>query len=301
MKKLVTTILCGMLTGLAAFSMPKNAGHVSAQTAYTYQSQSGVSASGSHTDSSYEDAINTMVANGTFDRSSLTDAQVAYINQKYGEDPEAFSELQKQSDYNSSPSLAAINTGSYSHDSQFDGYDVIDGIDISRWQGKIDWKKVKADGVKFAIIRVALRTTESGVLEADALYKENLQGAIDAGLDVGVYIYSQAISTAEAKAEADFTMNLLKGYDINLPIVMDFEYYTGNTGRLARAHLSVAQATTICNAFCKEVESKNYTAMVYANKSLLTNDVNSNAIAKNYQIWLAQYPGWDSATGSIHA
>jgi len=301
LKKLVTTILCGMLTGLAAFSMPKNAGHVSAQTAYTYQSQSGVSASGSHTDSSYEDAINTMVANGTFDRSSLTDAQVAYINQKYGEDPEAFSELQKQSDYNSSPSLAAINTGSYSHDSQFDGYDVIDGIDISRWQGKIDWKKVKADGVKFAIIRVALRTTESGVLEADALYKENLQGAIDAGLDVGVYIYSQAISTAEAKAEADFTMNLLKGYDINLPIVMDFEYYTGNTGRLARAHLSVAQATTICNAFCKEVESKNYTAMVYANKSLLTNDVNSNAIAKNYQIWLAQYPGWDSATGSIHA
>ena len=95
MKKLVTTILCGMLTGLAAFSMPKNAGHVSAQAAYTYQSQSGVSASGSHTDSSYEDAINTMVANGTFDRSSLTDAQVAYINQKYGEDPEAFSELQK--------------------------------------------------------------------------------------------------------------------------------------------------------------------------------------------------------------
>ena len=159
LKKLVTTILCGMLTGLAAFSMPKNAGHVSAQAAYTYQSQSGVSASGSHTDSSYEDAINTMVANGTFDRSSLTDAQVAYINQKYGEDPEAFSELQKQSDYNSSPSLAAINTGSYSHDSQFDGYDVIDGIDISRWQGKIDWKKVKADGVKFAIIRVALRTT----------------------------------------------------------------------------------------------------------------------------------------------
>ncbi len=294
MKKIFIKALCGFLAGFAVFSLPKAIDRVSAQTYYASTKNEAKSSDSS-------DDIEDLVAEGRFDSSSLTKEQVAYINKKYGEDPQAISELQKQSDYNNSPSLAAIDTSLYTHDAQFQGYDIINGIDISRWQGDIDWKKVKADGIDFAIIRVALRTTESGILEADALYKENLKGAIDAGLDVGVYVYSQAITTAEAKAEAKYTMDLIKGYNITLPVVMDFEYYTGNTGRLARANLSVTQATKICNAFCKEVESKNYTAMVYANKSLLTNDVNAGSIAKQYQIWLAQYPGWDSATNSIHA
>lgn len=72
------------------------------------------------------------------------------------------------------------------------------------------------------------------MLEADALYKENIEGALAAGLDVGVYVYSQAITTAEARAEANYTMKLIKGYNIKLPVVMDYEYYINHSGRLAR-------------------------------------------------------------------
>lgn len=117
------------------------------------------------------------------------------------------------------------------------------------------------------------------MLEADALYKENIEGALAAGLDVGVYVYSQAITTAEARAEANYTMKLIKGYNIKLPVVMDYEYYINHSGRLARANLSPAAATTICTAFCEEVEKNNYTAMVYANKSLLTDDVYADVLA----------------------
>lgn len=296
MKKLITTVLCSAVAGLTIFSAPKITGQAYAQSQYAYTTVSTQSSS-----ISYADEIDEMVETGTFDSSSLTKEQIALINKKYGEDPQAIQELQKKSDSIKNPSLASIDTSIYAHDAQFKGYDIINGIDISRWQGNIDWKKVKADGINFALIRVALRTTESGVLEADALYKENIEGALAAGLDVGVYVYSQAITTAEARAEANYTMKLIKGYNIKLPVVMDYEYYINHSGRLARANLSPAAATTICTAFCEEVEKNNYTAMVYANKSLLTDDVYADVLAKRFPIWLAQYPGWDSVTNSVHA
>lgn len=296
MKKIITTVLCSAVAGLMLFSLPKTADQAYAQTQHTCKTTSAQSSN-----NSYSDEIDEMVETGTFDSSALTKEQIALINKKYDEDPQAIQELQKKSDQIKNPSLTSVDTSLYAHDAQFKGYDIINGIDISRWQGDIDWKKVKADGINFALIRVALRTTESGVLEADALYKENIEGALAAGLDVGVYVYSQAITTAEARAEANYTMNLIKGYNIKLPVVMDYEYYINHSGRLARANLSPSAATTVCTAFCEEVEKNNYTAMVYANKSLLTDDVYADVLAKRFPIWLAQYPGWDSETNSIHA
>lgn len=244
--------------------------------------------------------IDELVANGEFDSESLTQEQIEYIYDLYNEDPMAIFELQKASDYNSGENISLYSTtygSGYTHSSKFSSYDVKNGIDVSQWQGEIDWDKVKASGIDFAIIRVAYRAYGSGVLYQDSYYKQNLQGALDAGLDVGIYIFSQATSCTEAAQEANYAISLAKGYNYTLPVVMDFEYAAGNSGRLADANLSITQATTICNYFCYTVEKYNKVGMLYANKSLLTNDVNASGISSNYPIWLANYTTATSYSG----
>lgn len=174
------------------------------------------------------------------------------------------------------------------HDPKFDGWTKRAGIDVSHHQGVIDWDKVAADGIKFAFIRVAGRGYgSSGTLFEDALYKTNLKEARKAGLDVGVYIYSQAITQKEARAEADYIIQRIKGYDINLPVVFDYEYYSG--GRLSNAKLTDKQRTDICRAFCEAVKFAGYEPMIYANKSMLKDDLDAASLEKDYQIWLAHY------------
>lgn len=174
------------------------------------------------------------------------------------------------------------------HNSKFDGWTVEKGIDVSHYQGTIDWDKVAADGIKFAFIRVAGRGYGSaGTLFEDALYKTNLKEARDAGLDVGVYIYSQAITQKEARAEADYIIQRIKGYDINLPVVFDYEYHAD--GRLYNANLTDKQRTDICRAFCEAVKLAGYEPMIYANKAMLQNDLDAESLAADYQIWLVHY------------
>ena len=174
------------------------------------------------------------------------------------------------------------------HDPKFDGWTRRDGIDVSHHQGVIDWDKVAADGIEFAFIRVAGRGYgTAGNLFEDALYKTNLKEARVAGLDVGVYIYSQAITQKEAKDEAAYILERIKGYDVNLPVVFDYEYYAG--GRLSNAKLTDKQRTDICRAFCEAVEFAGYEPMIYANKSMLKNDLDAASLAEDYQIWLAHY------------
>lgn len=181
----------------------------------------------------------------------------------------------------------------YTHAAKFDGYTVNDVIDVSKFQGTIDWKEVKKSGIDYAFIRVGFRGYgESGSLNVDTYYAENLSGAIKAGLKVGVYFFSQAITTEEATEEAEYVLNLIEGYDISLPVVIDFEYASaadGLTGRLYNANLSKSTATKICKKFCAVVEKNGYTAMVYANKNMLENDLNASEIAKEYGVWLANY------------
>ena len=131
------------------------------------------------------------------------------------------------------------------------------GIDVSEHQKKIDWKKTTGDGVEYAIIRVGGRGYGTGSLYADSYYQTNIKNAQAAGLPVGVYFFSQAITVDEAIAEADYTCELIKDYDIDLPVFMDYEYaadYRLNNGA------SVEERTKVIRAFCEEVMAKGHEA-----------------------------------------
>lgn len=174
------------------------------------------------------------------------------------------------------------------HADRFASYTKVKGIDVSRHQGTIDWNKVKAAGVDFAIIRAAYRTyQDSGNLFVDQMAKQNIQGAKNAGIKVGVYIYSQAVSVPEGIEEADYIIDQLGGEALDLPVVLDYEFYTD--GRLEKADLSKEDGTSIANAFCAEVAKNGYIPMVYANKYMFENYLYPDKISNNYPIWLANY------------
>ncbi len=183
---------------------------------------------------------------------------------------------------------------SVSHNSKFSGTTHRKGIDVSHHNGKIDWEKVKADGIEFAFIRVAYRSIEEGNLGYDKRGKENLLAAKKAGLRVGAYIFSQAISQDEAVEEANYAIGALEGVDLDLPLVIDYEFATykddyGNNqpGRLNTANLSKETATSIVNAFNVKVESFGYIPMLYADKNMLTNHLLPNQLRS--RVWLAHY------------
>ncbi len=161
------------------------------------------------------------------------------------------------------------------------------GIDVSKYQGNIDWKKVKASGVNFVIIRCAYRGYGSGVLVEDSKFKANLAGARAAGLNVGIYIFSQATNEAEAVEEASLCVSMLNGSHIKYPIYIDIENSGGYPNGRAD-NLNRAQRTAIAKAFCETVKNAGYKAGVYANKSFLTNKLDAAAISQ-YYIWLAHY------------
>ncbi len=176
----------------------------------------------------------------------------------------------------------------YNHDDKFANYEIINGIDISYYQGTVDFDKLQADGVDFLILRAGYRGNTYGNLVADTNFATYANEAIKRNIDIGAYIYSQAITVQEAKDEAAFILDIVKGYDITLPIVFDFEYAGAGT-RLKDAKLTNEQRTDICNAFCEDVENSGYTAMIYANQSMLVDDLNDDELAKKYDIWLANF------------
>jgi len=172
-----------------------------------------------------------------------------------------------------------------------DGIEEKFGVDVSKWNGEIDWEKAKEEGVEFAIIRVGYRGYAEGTLDEDPYYKQNIEGALEAGIPVGVYMFSQAITEKEAIAEANYILKRICDYKITLPVVMDYEYTgsNGSDGRLYQANLSVKKATAICKAFLKTVKEAGYTPMLYANKYMLSSKLDAEAIEKDYKIWLAHY------------
>lgn len=162
------------------------------------------------------------------------------------------------------------------------------GVDVSSYQEDIDWEAVKADGVEFAFIRVGYRGYGTGKLVEDSYYKKNIEGALAVGIKVGVYVYSQAITVEEGVEEAQFLMDRVAGYDIDLPLIIDYEYAYdgGHTGRLYEAGLTKEEATAICHAFCDAAAEGGYTAAVYANKSFLNTQLNADELES---VWLAHY------------
>lgn len=162
-------------------------------------------------------------------------------------------------------------------------------VDISWWQGKVsaaNWQKVRAAGVTHAIIRCGYSGLSSGAHSMDSTFANNIIGAYNAGIKVGVYYYSTAVNAQEALSEAQYVAAVLKNYKSKLSLPVAFDYETG--GRLT-ANVMKANGTASCIAFCDYLKSAGYTPMVYANYTTLTNYVDYRTLQSKYRIWLANY------------
>ena len=141
-----------------------------------------------------------------------------------------------------------------------DEYDVLRGIDVSEHQNEIDWKKVAADGIDFAFIRCGYRGNSKGALVEDKYFRDNMQGALDAGLKVGVYFYSQAINVQEAIEEADYVLSLIRSYDVTMPVAFDWE---NESTEWRTAGLRTDVLSDCAVAFCETVKQSGYTPAIY--------------------------------------
>ena len=161
------------------------------------------------------------------------------------------------------------------------------GIDVSVYQGDIDWGAVKNDGINFAIIRLGFRGYgESGSMNLDRNFTANLEGAIAAGLDVGVYFFSQAITVEEAAEEAEFVLGYLDGYDLTCPVVFDWKVIGTESARTYG--LDTETLCACANTFCSMVEEAGYEAMIYLTSysGYIKYDLSQ---VMEYDFWFAQY------------
>lgn len=159
------------------------------------------------------------------------------------------------------------------------------GIDVSKWNGEIDWDRVQNAGVEFAIIRAGYRGSVTGSLVEDPYFKANMRGAAASGLPVGVYFFTQAVNEVEAVEEASAVLQLIREYHLDYPVFIDTEGAGGN-GRAD--NLNVEVRTRVCEAFCRTIANAGYTAGVYASRNWYNHYLYTNQL-DNYCIWLAEY------------
>jgi GH25 family lysozyme M1 (1,4-beta-N-acetylmuramidase) len=159
------------------------------------------------------------------------------------------------------------------------------GIDVSSHQGDIDWAKVAQDGVEFAIIRVGFRGYGTGKLVEDEKFEDNIKGAKAAGIKVGVYFFSQAVTEAEVLEEADLVLEKIEPYELDCPVVFDVEKVSGS-GRMNE--LTVEERTDLTLTFCQTIEKAGYTPMIYHNTEMgaLLLDLTK---LEAYDKWYASY------------
>ena len=192
------------------------------------------------------------------------------------------------------PTFATLPTNPYSaEDFTYDenGYltcgsaDTRLGIDVSDHQREVDWQQVAESGIEFAFIRIGYRGYSEGGIYADEYAPRNIKGAQAAGLDAGVYFYSQALTPWEAEEEAEFCLEFLKDYDIQLPVVFDWEYVSTE----ARTGAMDSETLTECAlAFCEKIRAGGYTPMIYANPDIARNFLDLWQL-QGYPFWLALY------------
>lgn len=193
--------------------------------------------------------------------------------------------------------VSDLNNRTYYHDSVYEECEILNGIDVSWWQGggkgsttsKINWKKMHAAGADFAFVRAASRDTADGSIYEDTTASAHINGAQANKMNVGLYIFSQAVNSNEAVEEADYVLNLIDQYDwdIDMPIIIDRE--AGRmTKRLTKAKLSKAKETAVVQAFADEITSAGYKAGVYASYSWYRDKMNADDL-EDCAIWLARY------------
>ena len=171
-------------------------------------------------------------------------------------------------------------------------FDTRFGIDVSAYQNRasgesktIDWDAVRDDGVEFVMVRVGLRGTSTGELHADEYYAQNIDGAMAAGLETGVYFFAQAITVEEAIEEADFVIELLKDHEIDGPVAYDWEMHDSSY----RVYGTPPEMATACAiAFCERIKEAGYTPMIYAGQYVSYIKYDQGAIAP-YLSWYPEY------------
>ena len=207
------------------------------------------------------------------------------------EDPQAKIEEEKEEAKVQLPDLKA---------SQYETDEITTGIDVSEFQGNIDWKAVADSGIDFAMIRVGYRGMKNGEIKEDACAKYNLQEASKNGLKIGAYFFSTAVTEEEAKEEAEWTKNLLSGYPVTYPVAYNCEGFQNPSSR--QFELSVEERTKLADAFLESIEEGSYTGMFYAAKNELddNNLWNADDLSLNYRISVAQYSDqtWPEKTKS---
>lgn len=187
-------------------------------------------------------------------------------------------------------SVSGFTGTTYTHNSRFDDRILMHGVDVSTYQNGIDWNKAKAAGVDFAIIRIGFRGYgEAGRMQPDDWFVRNIEAAKAAGVMVGVYFFSQALNTFEARAEAKYTLDLLGDYELDLPIFMDYEFSPVSSGRFTSGTITKIQATANVRAFCDFIQLSGYQAGLYANLNFLNKTVDGEVLGQEYPIWVAQY------------
>ncbi len=161
-----------------------------------------------------------------------------------------------------------------------------DGIDVSSYQGNVDWKKVNETGIDFAFIRLGYRGYETGKFADDSKFIQNVNGCIENNIDYGIYFVTQAISYDEGVEEANYVLNKIKNYNFDCPIVIDVEDSGGNPGRAD--NLSKEERTDCIKGFCDTIEKNGYVPMIYSSKNWLMNKIDLSKLP-NALVWLAHY------------
>lgn len=162
----------------------------------------------------------------------------------------------------------------------------IRGIDVSKWQGDIDWQKVAKDDVHFVMIRVGNRGLSKGTISKDAYFEKNIQGALAVGLKVGIYFFSSSVNEQEAIEEANFVIENIKGYNITMPVVFDFEGFGNKKNR--NYGMTKDQITNNCIAFQNVIKAHGYTCMLYGSQHYMPKKYDLGRLTD--PLWVAKYP-----------
>lgn len=170
------------------------------------------------------------------------------------------------------------------------GSDSALGITVTKKLGVIDWQQVKSSGVDFAMIRVGFRGYGRGEIEIDDMFEENIKGATEAGLDVGVYFYSQAVTTTEAEEEAGVVLEKIKSYQVKYPVAIYWEFVTNpNKDTVPRTqNCTPSEITDIIGAFCNKVEKSSYNAAFAADKNMGYENMDLSKLT-DYDLWYYEY------------
>lgn len=164
------------------------------------------------------------------------------------------------------------------------------GIDVSKYQGHIDWDAVKADGVEYAFIRLGIRGYESAKIVMDEYFEQNMEGASAAGVKTGVYFFTQAVTVEEAREEAQFVIDKLADYHVECPVVFDVELISSD-GKGRADGLTAEERTEITVAFCEMVRAAGYTPMIYGNIVCFAQLLDM-ARLNDYEKWYAFYDNY---------